>query len=312
MDFDEAKGFLKRLGIRVTLAEDWRDGPRGRLPVKIPIFRAFVPPFTAKDWVRIARRDGDQYIGGCCSQTSGIQDEIVGWFRDGGAVQIRDLAQVAGWMIVHDSETSPFADLGMSFEDVVTLRAEWKAGARSNAWNDLWFRLAVVWHLVKGAYMAEVPSGFRTDMSEGDKAIATISDLAQAISYHRVIAREERTAQDRTARLLALAKMVPALRYVLEHVHELAWGSGTVTGWALVDLQKGEDVVCQNGLGLCLYDDRAEMESVLDLWKSNAAKHEGHIPAFMEITDRIGIRPMIVDLSCDEGPRFTGPVERVG
>jgi hypothetical protein len=319
-NFAERKAILETLGIKVVQARDYRpaapDQPHNRVPHPIDIFTAFKPPFTADEWLAIAQRDGDQYIGGCCGQTGAIQDVVCGWFRDGGQVKIRELAEVAEMCIRHDNKQSPFHDLGVSFDEVVTDAKAWQAGSELadtvlvKHWSNLWFRLAVVWHLVKDSYDDEVEHGIRTDMAPVDKAICTIDHIATALSMHRAFGGDETpTGQTRAQKILMLAKLVPALRYVLNHIDDLALGSTVFEGWALVDLSKGPEVICENGYGLCLYDDRDRMMEVVNLWKSNEAKHEGHVPAYMEIKDRIGIRPVKVDLSSEQGPTFTGPVE---
>ena len=99
MNFAERKALLETIGIHAVQARDYRpvapDQPHNRVPHPIDIFTAFKPPFTADEWLAIAQRDGDQYIGGCCGQSGAIQDVVCGWFRDGGQVKIRELADKA-------------------------------------------------------------------------------------------------------------------------------------------------------------------------------------------------------------------------
>jgi hypothetical protein len=302
MEFQEARSWLKQLGITVSLEEDYRPNPEGLglTGVPISVFTRFIPPFAADEWLCIAQREGSQYIGGCCGQTSAIQDIVCGWFRDGGCVPLKELAEVAEMTVRHDGKGSFFYEFRDPLDQVL---------ARKNGgfeeWSDLWYRLAVVWHLVKDHYAATVAGSIRTDMSPGDHAICTIDQLATALSFHRVFGRDKPlTSQEQANRTLILARLTSALRYVLKHVDEL--GAQTVSGWALVDLSKGEDVICENGYGFCLFDDLDQALRVVSLWMKNEAKYQGNVPASLQVRNRIGIRPMTVDLSCEKGPVFTG------
>jgi len=306
MLFEEASKHLKRLGIRVTQRKDYRpppDDPKGlRDPVPLPIYEYFVPPFTAKDWRRIGQRDGDHYVGGCCGQTSAIQDIIEKWFRDGDFARIQDLSEMAEMWNRHDGEGSWFKNLRMPIEEITK---------KTEQWANPWFRLAVVWHLVQDCFDSKVENGIRTDMSPADRAICTIDRIASALSMHRVFGGGFDNDQMTVNKLLILARFAPALRYVLNHIDAYAGGPTTVTGWAMVDLEKGEDVICENGFGYCVFSDRAELNRVLALWAKNENAHEGHVPAYTKFKDRIGIRPVAIDLGCEDGPKFTGPVERI-
>ena len=168
---------------------------------------------------------------------------MCGWFRDGGQVKIRELAEVAEMCIRHDNKESPFHDLGVSFDQILAEAKAWKAGSElagmvlTKNWSNLWFRLAVVWHLVKDSYDDDVEHGIRTDMAPADKAIRTIDNIANALSMHRAFGGDETpTGQTRAQKILMLAKLVPALRYVLNHIDALTLGNTTFEGWALVDL----------------------------------------------------------------------------
>lgn len=304
MTFDEALPHLQRLGVEIGVAQDYRpvEGVGGRLPVDLPLIETFLPPFSPAEWLALAQRDGLYYVGGCCGQMSAVQDEIQDWFRDGGGIGVRKLADVAEMWQRHDGG-SVFLNLPRPIEEIST---------DSEEWADPWFRLAVVWYLVKDCHTSAVERGVRPDMSRGDRAICTIDRLASALSFHRVFGSQDLPdPQAQANRLLLLARLVPALRYVLNHVDEFGYGSMTLTGWALVDLKQGEDVVCENGFGQCIFVNRTEAVALIQQWKDNEALHAGHVPAYMEIKDRIGIRSVVVDLGSEDGPRFTGPVERV-
>lgn len=328
MEFETAKAYLDRLGVEYIQKHEWRGEPgNGREQVKLPIFTHVDPCLTALNWMNLATRDGDSYIGGCCGQTSMVQDEINYIYRfDPHTIPIEKLSGIAEAMIVHDGESSYFSqdpwEWGDWPEDVTLdgwpslldfLTSEYTGfEADGVVWENLrpWFKLGIVWHLVKDNWTPPIPGAIRRDMDEVDRAICTLDEVASAINWHRVFGglREDVRDRDRVRRALSLARFIPALKLLTEKVEELDLGA--VEGWALIDVEKGDDAIAENGLGLCIYGDRAEMNRVLAIWRKDDANHEERKPE-KRIEERIGIRPIRVDYRLPSGFEFTGPVERL-
>lgn len=284
MTFEQSLAHLTSMGITVFRDHERQNG----VDVPLNIFTRFEPPFTPEEWCQIARSMGNQYVGGCCAQSSAIQDVVCDWFRFGGAIPIADLARIAEMSILHDGPSSAFHTLPMPVKEMVAAHPS----------SDLWERLALIWHLVKDYYVVKAPTAYHPKFSEGDKAIRTIQDVATALSYHRVFNKDSNTEQDQAERLMQLARMVPSLRYVLNHVDEYTLGASDFEGWALVELDKSPESICQNSYGLCLYREHSTARHVLKISLEHATRQV-----------KLGIRPVRVDLTCDQGPVFTGPVE---
>jgi hypothetical protein len=331
MEFETAKAYMDRLGIEYGQDTEYRGEPgKGRAPHPLPVLRTVRPGFRPVDWMNIASRDGDEYIGGCCGQTSVIQDVICGWFRTSlYYVPLDQLAEVAEGMVRHDGkEHSQFSLMPWEWgfwpevtdwpSTIAFLEKPHTDEGEGSNYNTLkpWYKLAVCWHLVKDHWAPSIPGAIRSDYSPADEAISIVDSIAQAISFHRVFSglREgDVTARDKLRRAGHLHRFIPALKALMEHVEDL--DLGTLEGWALVDLASAEDGeepegICQNGYGYCVYATRAEMNRIIDLWKKNDASREERKDE-ARVENKVGIRPIKIGFDLENGYTFTGPVERL-
>jgi hypothetical protein len=306
---------LDTLGLRYIQATEYRGTPgEDRASVELPLFTHINPGWSAENWVSVASCEGDEYMGGCCGNLSGAQDEVSGWFRHhSDAIPIRDLSGIITELLIPHGGFEQFEDGDWVVEGATD--ADSMVAIANLAWDTLlaYDKLAIVWKLVKDHFTPEIPTAYWPKDEPEEKAedaIAHLSRLSWGISVSTMFADpgHKPTGQKKARRALALAKIIPILRTLSDHITTLDYGN--FDGWALVDLSKEDDAVCTNGYGMCLYDSMIEVEKVLALWKRDDANHEER-KEDRRIEKRIGIRPVRVGWEIEDGYEFTGPVERV-
>jgi hypothetical protein len=325
MDFAAAANYLETLGVSFYTEYEYRGEPgKGREPVSLPFFTKVDPCLRPLDWYHIASREGDSYIGGCCGNYSAIQDIVCGWFRmEARSVPIQELSEVADGMNRHDGQSSYFAQEPWEWD-------VWgNAGAKVTDWDSLvaflkeendegtnwialapWYKLSVIWHLVKDNWVPPQPGAIRRDYGEVDEAIAIVDSIATGISWHRTfsdLSEGSVTPQDQLQRAEALARFIPALRVLTDNIERLDLGD--FEGVVLIDLEKGEEAICQNGYGYCVYGQRAEADRIVGIWKKNWEAREDAKKAPIE--ERFALRTIRVSMKLPRGFEFTGPVERL-
>lgn len=334
MNFSAAARILQALDRLYNVENEWRRRPEGHGADKhdLELFSHIDPGLTPLDWVRIASRAGDCYIGGCCGSSSAMQDVVSDWFRMHPTyVPVKELAGLAAGMIRHDGADSsrfsvePFkwgvAEFG---DDWDTLATHLKRGT---VWAELdpWDKLAILWHIVKDSWGPEIPFAYAKERDPLDQCLTVLSRAAQGISHHEFFASArsngdedgdeapKHTDSDRLLRAKMLASFIPALKQFLPLVE--TGGSldiGTLEGWALVDIREdqGDDQICTNGFGFCVHAERAELDRIVGLWLNNDAQHLERKEE-ERVRNRIGIRPIRVDWRLPNGFEFTGPVEKI-
>jgi hypothetical protein len=295
LGFAGAAAVLKRLNVEFRQTEEWRDKPPPRRPHALPFFKGIKLPFTPEEWCDLMMNEGRYYVGGCCGTSSAVQDILGQVFRfETGWMDVEKLAEVAMLQVSHGErkERPNFKDLG-------------DLDAAIKKWTELdpWQKLAVLWHLIKDCYVPKVPSAPPHDLPPVEDAIDVLQTGLQALSIHRMFVREETPAsQDRTERLMALYRLLPAIRTLHDKIGEL--DPGPLEGYALIDREQGGKVA-ENGYGLCVYWTRAEAEKMLESWRSEDSEHKVKKDR-KPIDERIGIRP--VRVSSEKGLEFLDDV----
>ncbi|HVI40646.1 MAG TPA: hypothetical protein VM577_08300 [Anaerovoracaceae bacterium] len=305
MNFEQRCQLLTDLGSSFGKEYEYRTnketGERG--PHDVDLFTSILLPLTPAEWCDMCMREGQNYLGGCCGNMSAMQDIINGIFRDSGYVSCRDLEEFAEHAAHHDSFTDvPFDQLPLSLEEFApVMKREW---ANYSPWD----KIACIWHIVRDHYGPAMPHGYGDHMSELEKSITVLSRGLTYLSFARVFNRSEEkkepTTQAKADRAAFMNRLLPCLKVLNDHVHEL--NPGPVEGFALIDKQTGPDAIASNGYGLCVYSTMAEVKKILKQWKKNDEefKEEGRNYSGRQktIDEKIGVRK--VRISVENGIEF--------
>lgn len=297
--FQEACDLLDRLGASYTRQYEYRGKHPDRERFEFDKFTHVDIPLTAVQWIELCRREGNYYIGGCCGNSSHIQDKINDWFRDGGDIQISDIAEVAEGMIHHDGDdVSPFAKLEMdSLYQMVakTLELREECAGKEDVCFDPWSVIALMWHLVKDHYVPARP-GATTNLkySSTDIALRTVERWGWAYSITRLGRRDdEPDSQWLAGDAVALSKMWPAVEHLYKTFETL--GFEPFDAWAVVTKKREgtlHERLATNSLGYCVYRDRSEIDKLLDLWREDHKSREepGHMQPVDELFEVVRVR----------------------
>src|SRR5690606_32489037 len=99
--FEKRKAALERLEWNFILEYEYRGKNRDRTKVELELFHAVQLPLSPHDWVRLCRRNSEEYIGGCCGNMSAVQDILNEWFREDGWVNAHELVDLGESMRDH-------------------------------------------------------------------------------------------------------------------------------------------------------------------------------------------------------------------
>lgn len=295
MSFETRVAILSRLGIEFSQLDEYR-GKVSRKPVGIEVFHSVLLPLEPIEWLSLCMKMGINYVGGCCGAMSALQDQIEHIFRfDSGWASGRDLSEMAQVIIEHDDFDGkvPWGKLPEPIE-------EFAAGIKLDE-LDVWSKIALCWHLVEGYYSAEVPQGHSPKCSEVQQAIAVLGDALYYLSTCDFFKNSEGPpSQEKTNRAVILSRILPALRVLNSNIDELDLGS--IEGFALVDTDKGPDVVASNGFGYCVYTTQEETRELLKTWIREAEEYQED-ERRKNSYKRIQIRP--VRVTKERGIEFT-------
>lgn len=268
MDFDEASKALTAFGIR------WVE--------KNALINKITLPFDEIDWCRLCMREGDDYIGGCCGSMAFVQDLMNGVFRDSGDMDSQSLRLIGEAMISHHGVSPEW-----SFDKPPTVMPTPEEFGLLRTWD----RLAVIWYIVRGHLQLEEPTLKRK--SENDDgtlrhAIKAVANGAHGLDNHylfQVIDHDPnpaRETQKKATMSLTLARLLPALRTVLDRIYEL--DPGPFEGIAIVD---PDNEVVTNGFGPCVYDKQESAEGDLASMVAHNKRYE----------DLLNLRPVRVSVA---------------
>jgi hypothetical protein len=312
-EFDQRVAWLEAIGFNFNREYEYRGKGEERERVTLNLFTHVGFGFTPEDWVRIASREGSHYIGGCCGNTSAIQDTINHWFRfEYDHVPVDELAEVAEGMIHHDGiDESPFSVLPFKATDLLDMITKFQEGIASGKAVDPWVRITMAWHLVKEFRTEKVPSATRRDYSELDRALSTVGRIARALNFHKMFNDDHnypiKDEAEVAARIQALVRFAPAIKTIATKFAEL--DPGGFEGWALIDIEKGEDAISENGYGLCIYQKLETVKAMVDLLRANEDEYEES--RLSPVAERLGMRKVKVDYQLEDGFEFIGELEQL-
>src|SRR5690606_35974603 len=128
-----------------------------------------------------------------------------------------------------------------------------------------WWKIALLYHIVKDYYKPKAPKAQSLNSNEIEGALLMINRLSWSIGmddfFKKSSSAQRSPTTESAQKIMRLYRFLPAFKTVHERLRELAPES--VEGYAIVDLDKGEGEVAENGLGYCIYATRSEAERYL-------------------------------------------------
>lgn len=284
-EFGKRCQLLKQLGIQFNQDYEYRGEGKDRKSHNVDIFKSVKIPFSAHELVGILMNEGQFYIGGCCGNTSAIQDKVESVLRfNQGWINIRDLEEIAEARINHDGEGSEFKTLKRPLDKEVawcgrTLIRMKKQRALGTKVLDPWYWMSLVWHITKDHYGPERPHQaahvVNKKRTKLDDAIWLLARGLHSISIDDMFGHQKRKKdkpQDDANRLLILAKILPALKTLNAEIDKLA--PPPMEGVAIV-LKADQENVLTNGRGMCIYGSPDDAQELITLWTKEEEAYTG-------------------------------------
>lgn len=268
-ELPERVRMIAEFGAIVTHDDEWEGEPGvdRRRYILLNTVRGVHLPLSPSDWMMLATREGQGYVGGCCGNMSVVQDRINGIFRDSGYAEAPELLAIGEAMRDHDGTESHFLALDdAAFEERIEA---WKKAEAdpdpSQRPIDPWFKLGMVFNAVEPLlkpHSYEVPQG-RGRHDEEHDLLATLNRTLTTMTWTDLFTRndpDERAQHQANAAVLR-AKVYPLTKRLSSHLEATVID---FTGFAIVDPETGE--VQSDYHGLCLYPERDQAERVMELW----------------------------------------------
>lgn len=236
---------LKKLGLEITYETKMGGG------VDRNSIYSIIIPLSAEEWCKLCMRDEEFYVGGCCGQTSVIQDHYNGIFRASGAADagdIMDLMQSAG---SHDG----FEEYSLTWGgDLEKLVKDWRKLTPVK-------KIGVCCQAVKeklAKKMLRMPNPHRRT----DDWCHSLEGSLRLMSYQDMIQRDGDKDQKHANREELLSRIYPACQKVLEVV--IPKLSKPFEGFALT--KGGTSEIVADGYGLCIYGSEKTAKAMMESW----------------------------------------------
>lgn len=266
---------LKKRGLKITY-DTRMGGGAARNSIYSVTF-----PLSAQEWCELCMRDGEFYVGGCCGQTSAIQDHFNSIFRDSGVADAGDVLDLMAAAGTHGG-----------FEEY---SATWEGdlGKLVKRWNKLSpvKKIGVCCQAVKGK-IAKNPLGTPHPKKKTDDWCDVLEGGLRLMSYQDLIQRDGNKIQEHANRQELLARIMPACRKVLEEV--IPKLSKPFEGFAIT--KAGGMEVVSDSYGLCLYASEKAAREKVEFWAKNAGEDEKPFLKTLEV------KP--VNVSVEQGIKF--------
>lgn len=276
MKFSEAKDLLDRFGINYSTNEKEKSFDRVDLP------------FDPLDWCSLCQTSGSNYIGGCCSQMSYVQDILNGWFRDGGQwINIREISELMDLMLDHTENWFIPEKVEAKLENLS--KEEFTNSAP-------WDKIIGLWIIVKDHYKPRKLVTPHEDSPPIKEAIHTVEQTTRWLSWEHLF-HEEKTSQNYANTTMVLYRLAPSLKYLYENLCEL--DVGPLEGFAIYSTKT--KYICSNRAGLCIFKTKEKAEELLELFHKYSSEEDTFL-------DELTLRPVRVSL--EEGCLFTDTGEK--
>jgi hypothetical protein len=265
-----------------------------------PTISSFKLPFTAEDWLDLMNKEGE-FLGMCCATISNARDILLSQLREDQTISC--------------AETFQFIELLGSHDSFEWLRSDDEPddSVVDKAKNPI-YRLWKVWQVIKPH--ANLLRSDRPKI-EPNKNPDFMHPVHEALGVaHRGIDAlyfavgcfgrgqpddpEWMKQQQIASRKLIIARTLPSLRAVLDHISHLDLGD--YDGFAICSSKEPSHVV-SNRLGHCIFQNADEAQKMIDAW-AKPEDHEKEPPAHREkIRSSVVVRP--VRVSTEKGVVFT-------
>jgi len=272
----EKVSLLEKFGMMVEFVSGYQ--------VVLPIPSHIDFGWSLEDWASLTRRDGYDYIGGCCGTMSYVQDIICEWWRANEPVRINDVYEVVRALHQHaggDKSDSPwqYALTSQVPETVAKLISE-------KSELEPWDRVAIAWHMLKDFVdLGYDLRGSREDKTEVEQAIATLGQSARYLDlcslFRNGDSTEAQRLNDRASTLLQAARMRPALVTVLSGLEQIV--RDPVEGFAIEQMQGGTETdpkwtICTNNFGLAVFPTEEEANNIIKASYESRAQYQAREP----------------------------------
>jgi len=267
-EFEKRTALLNQWGVDFHCEQEWRPNippQHGASAHNLPFFRTIQLPFSADEWCDICMRGGEEYLGGCCSLLSGVQDIMNTTFRDGGVMDAHTVAVIADAMKRHgddadceerDEQWESFGGDPQLFQTLVDKRKN-----TGMLFLGPMEKIRYIWHVIDGFYAQESTVGRWSPLDEPEASFLTLSDKIFMSSMRRLFDQDiqaERTIFEGTD----LAQIAHALAITEKVVpDDFEW-----EGFCLYDTDR--ERVAQTS-HLCLYETEEEALKYLEPYKNH-------------------------------------------
>lgn len=267
---------LESFGLQVTYEQVYPEGGGEPKTDKSKI-RGITFPLTDTEWCELCMRDGQFYVGGCCGQTSAIQDLFIGIFRDSGAADAKEILELMQSASRHDGFEEYALEWSGNLEEEIRL------------WDDLnpIKKIGLCCQAVKAKLH---PLGLSMPFEKKRKAepedwCRVLEGSLQLLRFRNLIRTDGDKTQKHANQEELLARMLPACKKVLEEA--IPNLSKPFKGFAVV--KKGTADIQADGYGICVYATENKAKQMVELWKKHADEDE---KAYLE---KLDIKPVTID-----------------
>ncbi len=171
-------------------------------------------PLTPAQWADLGNKEG-KYLGACCGNISHVRDVLVDAMREDGQINAADLRDVVETMAEHSSEQ-------LAAETVEAWTAAALGWAASDP-DDPFLTIGWIWFAVREQLDERREEPRELDPTDPAEALRMIDGDALVLSTMLMFFDDKDERPCRKAEItLAVARLLPAVRTLHAHLHELA------------------------------------------------------------------------------------------
>lgn len=303
--FEKAVAWLNQEGVEFVQDYEYVGEPGvDRHREDRPTIRAFKLPFTAEEWLDIVNKEGN-FLPMCCATISNARDILIAQLREDRYIDCSEALQFTELLGSHDG----FEWLRGDEEPKESNHRGWNKSA------DPFYKFWRIWRVIRPH--ANLLYSLGRPKVEPNKNPDYVHPIHEALGvahggldalYYALSCfgrgqqddpdwmKQQRVAQ----RKLIIARTLPALRSVLDHIGHIDFGD--YDGFAICSKESPSHVV-SNRLGHCIFQSEKDAQDMIDAW-ANPEDHEKEPPPHRKkIRDSVIIRP--VRVSSRTGLTFT-------
>lgn len=259
-----------------------------------PTISSFRLPFTAEEWLDIMNKEG-QFLGACCATISNARDILLSQLREDQFIDCHEALQFVELLGSHDG----FEWLRSDEEPKDSAHRGW------DKTKDPFYRFWKIWkvirphaNLLRGGrpkvepnknpdYTHPIHEALGVAHGGLDALYWAVGCFGRGQDDDPDWMKQQRVAQ----RKLTIARTLPSLRAVLDHISHLDYGD--YDGYAICSKKEPSHIV-SNRLGHCIFQNADEAQKMIDAW-ATPEDHEQEPPSHREkIRDSVVVRPVRV------------------